>query len=189
MGRWPTGARERLRTAALDLFEQAGYEQVTVAEIAARAGVTERTFYRYFADKREVLFAGGDDLRRRMTDAVAAAAPTADAATLVSVALDALAAAFPDDFRPHARRRGALVNSQAALREREMLKLASLKEELASALEAHGVASVRAAVAAESAIGVFHVAFARWVGEDERRDLAQLQREALAELRAVVMWV
>lgn len=189
MVRWEPGAFERLRSAALGLFEEVGYEQATVAGIAARAGVTERTFYRYFADKREVLFAGGEDLQQRMAEAVAAAPATADAARLMAVALDALATAFPDDLRPHARRRGAVVNGQAALREREMLKLAGIKAALASALEARGVEPVRAAVAAESAVGVFHVAFARWVAEGEQRSLADLQREALAELRAVVMWV
>ncbi len=189
MVRWQPGAADRLRAAALDLFEEIGYEQATVAGIAARAGVTERTFYRYFADKREVLFAGGQDLQQRMVDAVGAAPATADAAKLVALALDALAGAFPDDLRPYARRRGAVVNAQSALREREMLKLASMKAALAVALEAHGVEAVRAAVAAESAVGVFHVAFARWVADGGQRSLAELQRDALAELRAVVMWV
>ncbi|MCA0295808.1 MAG: TetR/AcrR family transcriptional regulator [Actinobacteria bacterium] len=189
MVRWQPGAFERLRSAALELFEETGYEQATVAGIAARAGVTERTFYRYFADKREVLFAGGEDLQRLMADAVAAAPHTDDAARLVAVALDALATAFPDELRAHARRRGAVVKSQPALLEREMLKLESLKATLSTALAKHGVAPVRAAVAAESAVGVFHVSFARWVADGEERSMAELQQEALEELRAVVMWV
>jgi AcrR family transcriptional regulator len=189
MVRWEPGAIERLRAAALELFEEVGFEQATVAGIAARAGVTERTFYRYFADKREVLFAGSQDLQQRMVEAIDAAPATADAAKLIGLALGGLAGAFPNELRAQARRRGAVVNAEPALREREMLKLAALKEALAAALEKHGVDAVRAAVAAESAIGVFHVAFAHWVAAGQERSLADLQLDALAELRAVVMWV
>jgi AcrR family transcriptional regulator len=189
MVRWEPGAPERLRAAALELFAEAGYEQATVAQIAHRAGVTERTFYRYFSDKREVLFAGSAELQRRMVDAVTAAAPTADPARLVAITLDALASAFPAQRREFARWRNAVLTAEPALQERELLKLASLKQALAVALTAHGVEGVTAAVAAESAIGIFHVGFAHWIADGEERDLAELQREALAALRAVVMWV
>ncbi len=189
MGRWEPGAPERLRAAALSLFAEAGYEQATVAQIAQRAGVTERTFYRYFSDKREVLFAGSAELQRRMVDAVTAAAPTADPARLVAIALDALASAFPAERREFARWRNAVLASEPTLQERELLKLAALKRALWVALTDHGVEGVKAAVAAESTIGVFHVGFARWIADGEERDLAELQREALAALRAVVMWV
>jgi AcrR family transcriptional regulator len=178
-----------LRAAALELFAEAGYEQATVAQIAQRAGVTERTFYRYFSDKREVLFAGSAELQRRMVDAVTAAAPTADPARLVAIALDALATMFPTERKEFARWRNAVLASEPALQERELLKLAALKQALAVALTDHGVEGVKAAVAAESAIGVFHVGFALWIADGEERDLADLQREALAALRAVVMWV
>jgi AcrR family transcriptional regulator len=171
------------------LFAQIGYEQATVAQIAQHAGVTERTFYRYFCDKREVLFAGSADLQRRMVDAVAAAAPTADPARLVAVALYALAGMFTADNRDFARWRQAVLDSEPALRERELLKLATLTHALSVALSEHGVEPVKAAIAAEAAIGVFHVGFAHWIADGEERELPELQREALAALRAVVMWV
>ena len=189
MVRWEPGAPGRLRVAAMELFEEHGYEQTTVAEIAERAGLTERTFFRYFADKREVLFFGAADLERSMVEAVTTAAPTPDAARLVALALEALASSFPDDRRPSSRRRQAVLDSQPALRERELLKLASLKNALAAALREHGVEAVRAAVAAESAIGVFSIAFTGWITPGQERGLAELQRDALAALRAVVMWV
>lgn len=189
MVRWEPGAPERLRAAAMALFAEAGYEQTTVAQIAERAGVTERTFYRYFSDKREVLFAGSAELQRRMVEAVTSAAPTADPARLVAVALDALASMFPAERREFARWRNAVLASEPALQERELLKLAALKQALSQALTDHGVDAVTAAVAAESAIGVFHVGFALWIADGEERDLQELQREALAALRAVVMWV
>lgn len=189
MVRWEPGAPERLRAAALELFAAIGYEQATVAQIAQHAGVTERTFYRYFPDKREVLFAGSADLQRRMVDAVAAAPATADPARLVAVALAALAGMFTADGREFARRRQALLDAEPALRERELLKLATLTDALAAALGDHGVEPVKAAVAAQAATGVFQVGFAHWIADGEERALADLQREALTALRAVVMWV
>jgi len=189
MVRWEPGAPERLGAAALALFAEIGYEQATVAEIAHRAGVTERTFYRYYPDKREVLFAGSQDLQRRMVDAVAAAPPAADTPQLVAVALEALARVFTADRRAFSRWRNAVLDSEPALQERELLKLAALKRALSVALSDHGVETVKAAVAAEAAIGVFHVGFAHWIADGEERELAELQREALAALRAVVMWV
>lgn len=189
MVRWEPGAADRLRAAALELFAETGYEQATVAQISHRAGVTERTFYRYFADKREVLFAGAEGLEQRMVDAVCSAPQTADAAKLVAVALESLASYFTADRRASSRQRQAVLDSQPALHERELLKLAALKKALAAALAGHGVDAVRAAVAAESAIGVFHVGFAHWIADGEERQLAELQREALAALRAIVMWV
>ncbi len=189
MVRWEPGAPERLHAAAFALFSEIGYEQATVAQIAERAGVTERTFYRYFSDKREVLFDGSAELQRRMVDAVTSAAPTADPARLVALALDALAGMFPAERREFARWRSALLAAEPALQERELLKLATLTQALASALTDHGVEGIKAAVAAEAAIGVFHVGFAHWIADGEERDLAGLQREALAALRAVVMWV
>ena len=168
---------------------ETGYEQTTVAEIASRAGVTERTFYRYFADKREVLFAGSGELERVMVEAVMASPPTVDAAKLVAVALDALASFFPADRRAYARRRQAVLDSAPALLERELLKMASAKGALAAALAARGLETAKAAVAAEAAIGVFGVSFAQWLTEEGDRELGAVQREVLASLRAIVMWV
>lgn len=189
MVRWEPGAAARLRAAAFDLYAETGFEQTTVARIASRAGVTERTFYRYFADKREVLFAGSEDIQHSMVAAVETSLPSLDAAKLVAIALEALAAFFPADRRAFSRRRQAIVDSQPALQERELLKLAALKRALAAALVGHGVEPARAAVAAESAVGVFSVSFARWLTEEGERGLDAVQREVLAELRAIVMWV
>jgi AcrR family transcriptional regulator len=189
MVRWEPGAATRLQAAAFDLYAATGFERTTVAEIASRAGVTERTFYRYFADKREVLFAGSGALQERMVTAVASSPPTIDVAKLVAVALAALAEFFPAERRAFAARRQAILDSQPALRERELLKQASLKLALAEVLVVQGVDRAKAAVAAESAIGVFTVSFARWLTEPGERGLQAVHREVLADLRAIVMWV
>src|SRR5580698_1856641 len=86
MGRWEPNARGRLEQAALALYGERGFEQTTVAEIAQRAGLTERTFFRHFADKREVLFWGAGALQDLFVTAVASAPESA-------APIDAIAAA------------------------------------------------------------------------------------------------
>src|SRR5437879_11940076 len=73
MARWEGGARERLQAAALKRFTEQGFDGTTVAEIAATAGLTERTFFRYFADKREVRFYGSEEFQRSFVAPIAAA--------------------------------------------------------------------------------------------------------------------
>src|SRR3954463_2816835 len=108
MSRWEPDARGRLAQAAMELYRERGYERTTVAAIAERAGVTERTFFRHFADKREVLFGGS--LQELMVGAAAGAAPEARPIEVVSAALD-LAAAMLEQRRDHARRRQAVVSA------------------------------------------------------------------------------
>ena len=74
MARWEPGARERLVFAAVDLFTEQGYDATTVTEIAARAGVTKSTFFRYFPDKREILVAGQETLSELLARGIADAA-------------------------------------------------------------------------------------------------------------------
>jgi AcrR family transcriptional regulator len=184
MGRWQPDARGRLEKAALELYGEHGYEQTTVAEIAQRAGLTERTFFRHFADKREVLFAGSaalqDLLVRAVTDIHGSAAPI-DA---VAAALEA-AGGLLQERRDQARQRHAVINANPDLRERELIKLATLAAALAGALRERGVPSLAASLTAEAGIAVFKVAFERWVGEAAGKDLPQLIRESLKELREV----
>src|SRR3989441_9214047 len=115
MSRWEPNARGRLEQAALQLFIERGFEQTTVAEIARRAGLTERTFFRHFADKREVLFAGAEDLAELVVTTLAAAPAAAGPLDATAAALDTVAAAF-HDRRPFARRRQSVIAAHAELR-------------------------------------------------------------------------
>lgn len=184
MGRWQPGASGRLMTAALELYAERGFERTTVADIAARAGVTERTFFRHFADKREVLFDRENGLEVAATRALADAPPGAGPLSALGVALDA-ACGFLADRRDHARRRQGVIDAHPALQERELLKLSSLTTVLAAGLRERGVAATTAGVAAEAGVGAFRVAFARWIEPGEERELRELCRETLAELRAL----
>src|SRR5579863_9323928 len=158
MGRWEPDARGRLAKAALELYAEQGFERTTVAEIAARAGLTERTFFRHFADKREVLFYGMERLRDLLARAVADAPASATAMDLVGAAFEA-AAAMLQENPERVRLRDAIVSANAELRERELIKLAALASAVASALRDRGVPEPGASVAAET--GVTPVSAAR----------------------------
>ncbi|MFR9795667.1 helix-turn-helix domain-containing protein [Streptomyces sp. MS06] len=184
MGRWEPNARGRLARAALELYSERGYEQTTVAEIAKRAGLTERTYFRHFADKREVLFDGSHSLQALLVAAVAEAPASAAPIDAVAAGLDALAGAFADRHE-HARRRQAVVAANPELRERELIKLASMSAALADALRRRGTAEPAASLAAEAGVAVFRVGFEIWVASAEACDMAQVLRDGLEELRAV----
>jgi AcrR family transcriptional regulator len=184
MARWEPDSRGRLEQAALALYGERGFENTTVAEIAARAGVTERTFFRHFADKREVLFWGAGALQELLVSVVASAPDSAAPIDAVEAALEA-AGALLQERREHSRQRQAVIAANAELRERELIKLASLASALADALRRRGVAGPAASLTAEAGIAVFRVAFERWVTEPKQPDLPQLIRESLDELRAV----
>jgi AcrR family transcriptional regulator len=184
MGRWEPGARGRLEQAALALFGERGFEQATVAEIAARAGLAERTFFRHFADKREVLFAGAGSLQDLLVSTLAGTPDSAAPIDAVAAALQA-AGVLLQERREYARQRQAVIAANAELQERELIKLASLASALAGALRRRGVTEPAASLAAEAGIAVFKIAFERWVSEPSQRDLPQLIRESLDELKAV----
>jgi len=185
MSRWEPDARGRLAQAAMELYRERGYEQTTVAQIAERAGVTERTFFRYFADKREVLFDGGQALEQRMVAAVDAAAPSASPLDAVAAALAAAAESFAEIPRDFPRRRREVIAAHPALQERELIKLARLSAALGEALRGRGVPEPAASLTAETGVAVFRVGFERWATGPTDRDLAAVLEESLAELRAL----
>jgi AcrR family transcriptional regulator len=185
MGRWAPDARGRLAKAAMELYAEQGFEQTTVAEIAARAGLTERTFFRHFADKREVLFYGMEMMRSLLVQAVADAPAGATAMEAVGAAFQAAGAVMQENPE-RVRLRDAIVSANADLRERELIKLATLAGVVAGALRDRGVPEPAASLTAEAGAAVFKVAFARWVSEPGQPDLPEIIRESMAELRSAV---
>jgi AcrR family transcriptional regulator len=191
MGRWEPNARGRLAQAALALYVEQGFDQTTAAQIAARADLTERTFFRHFADKREVLFYGTDSAKdllvRAVTDAPASMSPM----EAVVAALESVGAVLQENPE-RVRLRHAVVSANAELQERELMKLAAYASALADALRERGVPEPAANLASETGIAVFKVAYARWIGAQGAReaaeapDLPEMLRESMAELRGVV---
>jgi AcrR family transcriptional regulator len=184
MSRWEPNARERLEQASMELYRERGFDQTTVAEIAARAGLTERTFFRHFADKREVLFSGSSALKALLVEKVEGAPAATAPIDAVAAALEATSPMF-EERHNFARQRHALIAAHPDLQERELIKLASLATAIAEALRRRGVSEPAASLAGEAGIAVFRLAFERWVHDAKRRDLAHHVRESLAALKVV----
>lgn len=184
MAKTGDGARVRLQRAALELFRERGYDRTTAAEIAARAGVTERTFFRQFPDKREVLFDGEATLRTLLTAAIADAP---DGLGPLDMLFSAFRSVLPrlEGNLPYAKPRYDVIASTPALHERELAKLAALAAALAAALKARGVADVRAHLAAQIGMAVFVHATLAWL-DDPTVGLGQRLELAVRELRALL---
>jgi AcrR family transcriptional regulator len=186
MGRWEPDSCGRLQEAALALYAEQGFDQTTAAQIAARAGVTERTFFRYFADKREVLFSGSSQLRDRIVSCVADAPAGVGPLAAVAEGLDAAAATLGELRREAVRQRQAVITDNPELRERELAKMGQWAAAVAEALRGRGVDDLQATLAAEAGMTVLRVALTRWATDaDDGPDLASVMRQSVAGLRSV----
>ena len=182
MPRWEGDAAGRLERAAVELLDERGFDRTTVADIAKRAGLNERSFYRYFSDKREVLFGGGDELELRMVQALREAPAGAGP-------LDALLAAMESGaevIRPKERLRVLvrIVNANPQLRERELIKWDALDAALVSGLQARGADETTARIATDMAMSIWRVAAARWLRDDDATIKAEVL-DATRRLRAI----
>jgi len=185
MPRWDPRARDRLRDAALELFVERGYENVTVAQITERAGLTRRTFSRYFADKRDVLFAGSEQLPSALADAVR----RADGAL---TPFEALLAALMDRGQvltgrvQHVAQRRAVIRTRPELQERERTKFAAVAAALAAALQDRGATESGSRMLGQVGAAIFQTAFERWADQPGQAGFPAFVREAAAELAASV---
>jgi len=183
MPRWDPRAEDRLRDAALELYLEHGYENVTVAQITERAGLTRRTFSRYFTDKRDVLFAGSEQLPVALADAVRHADDALPP-------FEALLAALVDTGEllagrvPHAAQRRAVIKASPELQERERTKFAAVTDALADALQQRGAAESGARLLAHVGAAIFQTAFERWTNQPEHAAFSARVREATTELAA-----
>jgi AcrR family transcriptional regulator len=168
----------------MELFAERGFEATTVAEIAERAGLTKRTFFRYFSDKREVLFAGSEALQGKFVEAIAGAPADATPLDAIARGLDAMADLF-EEIGEAPRRRQAIIAANPDLQERELIKMIGFAAAAAAALRDRGVAEPAASLAAEAGIAVLRIAFEQWVAGPKGQDIHKLLRDSLAELKAV----
>ncbi|WP_420000474.1 helix-turn-helix domain-containing protein [Streptomyces boninensis] len=183
MARWEPNARGRLEQAALELYSERGYDATTVKEIAQRAGLTERTFFRHFADKREVLF-GGTALQDGLVAALAEVRKDAEPLDAVAAALEAAGEVF-DERRELVKRRQAIIAAHAELQERELIKLAAIGAALAGALRERGAAEPAASLAAEVGVAVFKVAYEQWLDGSDARGFTDHLREGFTRLQTL----
>lgn len=186
MPRWRPDAVERLQAAALELFDEQGFERTTVAEIAGRAGLTQRTFFNHFADKREVVFGLSAELRQEIVREIAAGDDTLPPLDAVTRAFEVVADTMLEDRRAAVARRHAVVAANPELRERELGKNAALTEAIAAVLHARCGDAETAFLAAGAAMLAQEAALRKWTRPGETRPLRDLLSDAVRSLRATV---
>ncbi|MFI1990642.1 TetR/AcrR family transcriptional regulator [Actinoplanes sp. NPDC020271] len=186
MARWQPDARERLRQAALELFAEQGFAATTVPAITARAGLTTRTFFRHFADKREVLFAGEAELPAYAERLIAEAPAGIGPAALVLDGLRAVARAQFEGRKEEIRQWRAIVATDAGLRERGLQKRAALAAAIGDGFRARGLDATRAALLAETAVTLMYVSVAAWLEAGDDRKLDAIVESTFATLRATL---
>ena len=181
MGRWPPDSSARLKACALELFAERGFANVTAAEIAARAGMTERTFFRHYRAKEDVLF--GDYFGVR--DALAAAAEAAPENASVREVMQAVADALGDRFeamRAELRKYSEVVRGEPALRARELLRDQEWGEAIAAGLRRRGFSRGKAGRIGAATRMTFRLVFDEWVKDKSKTKLATRFGSALADL-------
>ncbi len=186
MSRWQPDTRARLEEAALALYGERGFERTTVAEIATRAGLTERTFFRHFSDKREVLFGGNGAFNALLAKGIADAPHTGAPIDAIVAAISGLETVFAER-RDLARQRYAIINAHPELRERELIKLATLATTFSEALQARGVGELAASLTAETGVTILRVSFQRWVASED--PLPTIVQSVFAELKQLIAGV
>jgi AcrR family transcriptional regulator len=184
MARWEPNARERLERAALALFLERGYDATTVAEIADRAGLTKSTFFRHFADKREVVVGGQDRLAGLFSDAIRAAPPAASTLQCLAAALESATGGFTPERHDLAPQRQAVIAAHSDLQERQLLKHARLAAAIAEALRARGTDDTTAGLAGEIGVLAFGTTYARWAAPDNQQPFIQIAHAVLRDLQA-----
>lgn len=179
--RWEPDSRGRLQKAALELYGENGFDRTTVTEIAVRAGVTERTFFRYFADKREVIFYGQEDFQEMFVSVMKHAPDDASPIQTVTAALHFVADQF-EPRRSRSQERQRVISANPSLRERELIKFADVARAIASILHDRGVSEPAASLTAEIGMTVFRVAFQLWIATENTLRLSQIISESLEVL-------
>ncbi|TDD63441.1 TetR family transcriptional regulator [Kribbella antibiotica] len=185
MARWDPDAEGRLRAAALELFQEHGFENVTAAQIAERAGLARRSFFRYFPDKREVLFAGSEQLPAAVGQAFAAVSPDVAPWPTVLAALDSVGALLVEHATDAVRRR-EVIQASPELRERERTKSAAIALAIQTALEQRAVPSADATLLAHAGTAVFQQAFTQWVDEAGRQPIETCLAAAAERLERLI---
>ncbi|WP_028975064.1 TetR/AcrR family transcriptional regulator [Spirochaeta cellobiosiphila] len=186
MSRWEPDGKGRLAQAALKLYQEQGYEQTTVTEIAERAGLTERTFFRHFQDKREVLFGLQDELLNICLKEIDLAPKEITPIELIMLALESLIP-FLQEQNEIIKQRQVVIAANPPLQERDLLKLEKFASALAAALMDRGLTALVANLAASTGIMIFKSAYNRWIFEEEDTELSKLIQEAFDELNYILL--
>jgi AcrR family transcriptional regulator len=185
MPRWEQGSEERMKQAAMELFEEQGFEDTTAVQIAERARVTTRTFFRYFPDKEEVLFADADALNETLVRELLEASDLTEPLRAVTRTL----AGYDWEglgSREALRRRSEMIASNARLLERELIKQQQMADGFGDALRQRGIDPDVAELAANTGSQVFRMAYRQWLESNDNTDLSTVLETAISLLATIV---
>ncbi len=174
-----------MERAALELFVEQGFTETTVPQITARAGLTTRTFFRHFADKREVLFTVEEEFPALVSGLMADTPASLSPMALIAQGLEIIAVTRFEGQREYLRTRRAVIQADEGLRERELRKLSVLSEAIRLGFRNRGVDELTSTLAAQIAVTVFNVAVSRWLDQDGEQPLSDLVHDTLRALRSV----
>jgi AcrR family transcriptional regulator len=185
MPRWEHGSEDRLKKAAMELFEEQGFENTSVIQISERARVTTRTFFRHFLDKREVLFAGSDELRAVLVEKILQAPDVGEPLQVVTGVLSEF------DWeslgsRNSQRQRQAVIAANPELLERDLIKNHSIAVGFMDALRQRGVDADIARLAAHVGVQLFITAYIHWLEAGAKADLAMMSESVMSLLASIV---
>ena len=185
MPRWEHGSEDRLKKAAMELFEEQGFENTSVIQISERARVTTRTFFRYFSDKREVLFAGSDELRAVLVEKILQAP---DVGEPLQVVIGVLSEFDWKNLgsRDSQRQRQEVIAANPELLERDLIKNHSIAVGFIDALRQRGVDADIARLAAHVGIQLFITAYMHWLEAGAKADLAMMSESVMSLLASIV---
>ncbi|GGF28554.1 TetR family transcriptional regulator [Subtercola lobariae] len=187
MSRWQPNARQRLQSAALELFSEQGFAETTVPQITARAGLTTRTFFRYFSDKREVLFGDDVDMPGLAARIIAEAPAELGPLQVIQGSLEAVAEAqFAGDVQRFIARK-AVIDRDESLRAREMQKLAALSDAINTGFQRRGVDALTSALVAHTTVTVFGISIGRWLATKGATPLPELLHDTLDALHTIMV--
>ncbi|WP_328320473.1 TetR/AcrR family transcriptional regulator [Kribbella sp. NBC_00382] len=186
MSRWQPDARERLERAALDLFAQQGFAATTVPEITARAGLTTRTFFRHFADKREVLFSGEEEVPGLVTQMMADTPAAIDPVTLIVEGLKTIAETRFEGRLDELREKRQIIQTDESLRERNLRKLAALRDAIRAGFVKRGEDPLTATLLAEISVTLLNVSLNEWLDQTDDRPLFDIVLDTLESLQSTL---
>ncbi|MDR6170702.1 MULTISPECIES: TetR family transcriptional regulator [unclassified Curtobacterium] len=183
MARWAPDTRERLRAAGLELFAERGFAATTVPDIVLRAGVTKRTFFRHFSDKREVFF-GDDEIPRIAAGAISRAPAGTTPLTIVTHGLRVLAVERFEPQRDEIRSARRVIDAEPILRERDLRKQADLRDAVTQGFVDRGEEPLAARVLGGLTVELFEIALERWLADGDTAPLTEHLDQVAERMRA-----
>jgi AcrR family transcriptional regulator len=187
MSRWEPDARGRLLHAAVELFTEDGYDATTAAQIAERADLTKTTLFRHFADKREILFQGQDELVTLAAGSVENAPSDSAPFELLRAAVLALCVVHTEDRRETRRRLVSILSASTELQERAVFKRSAITGALHAALAVRLGDARRAAILADAGMRAYYDGYAAWIDANEDRPLADVVSGEIEAFESVLV--